>query len=299
MHQAFIDGSAESSLKPNRELVQRIVPASVNFQRVMNEGAPRARTRCPCPEGGVSSTSNTESGDDPTQKTEEVKSDSEDSVTASEIRQSLPESLTEEHLANIQATLLKGSLDDQIGNWLSRIVPPPVEETSLYFRRSNAELSFWHDENTDGPSNNAFGRALFSNALIDAANLRRPGYLQYNSFAEQHHVQANSHHKSGTKDEEETNSSSSEASMMRLNNPVHEQSRGEAQHFVHAPCPLEGHAALRTMSAFPSKASTPLPLALLRDSPLDRVIQQAQFELTRMRLEGYLVTDTSSESTMP
>lgn len=286
-HQFHVDGSAGNSLESSR-VEEGIGTTPVNFQRVMNDGARRPRTGSPCPERRVPTTSSTEGEDGPTLKTEGVECELNDSI--GEIH------LNEEHLASIQPTLGEGSLDDHVGNWLSRTVTPPVEETSLYFQRTNAEVGFWYDTETGSPSDTAFGRALLSRALIDATNLCRPGYLQYNSFAKQNLVRANNDQESGTVDEqEEAISPSSEASTIQLSHSVHEQSRGGARHFVQTSCP-SSLAALKIVSVPPFEASTPLPLVLLRESALDRVIQQAQFELTRMRLEGYVVTDTSSES---
>lgn len=343
-HEVFVERAADNSLEPGREVQHQIaLAAPVNFHRGINEGAHRLPSGSPYPRRRGPITSGSKSEDDSTRETGGVEGEFEDSV--SEVHQILPESLTEEHLASIQPPFVERSSENHVSNWLSRTITPPLEETSLYVKRTNAELSSWRDTNTGGPSATTFNRAMLSNALRNATSLRYPGYLKPNSFArsskkayeheiladesdlneisgpgldnlqtgspfapkasvaqpsfEQNNIQIDINGEPGRVDQNASNSPSSEPSTTQLNYPVHEQSRCGTPNLRHAPHLLAGHTLLKFTSASRSESSTPHPLILSRDSALDSGIQQVQFEFARMRLAGYVVTDSSPESGIP
>lgn len=181
--------------------------------------------------------------------------------------------------------------------WLSGTTTPPAETTSLSLQMFNA--------NTGGPSDTSFNRAMFFNGLTDVTYPRSSGHLEHNSFAqsskkasenkaltgksslnevsgsgsensdtdssfapkptlEKNFVQPKVNHKSGKLDDQvATSPPSSEASTIKLKRSAHEQGRVGVRHFVHTP--RLSHA----------------PCLL-------------QFELARMNLEGYVVTETCS-----
>lgn len=116
---------------------------------------------------------------------------------------------------------------------------------------------------------------------------------------EQNNIQLDIKDGSGRVNQKGANSPSFEAPANQLKYPVHEQSRGGTSNFGYAPSLLTGHTLLKSTSVSRPESSTPLPLILSRESAVDKDIQTAQFELARMRLAGYVVTDSSPESGMP
>ena len=142
-----------------------------------------------------------------------------------------------------------------MNRWLSDTMTPSFQRRSLSLMNFNAH--------TDGPLDTSLGRAMSFNASKDITSLGSSGYLHHHSFDERS-TKANASEILTLESISNAGSTpSSECSTIILEPSAHEQGQVEVRQFVDPPC----------------SSHTPLP---------------SQFELARIKLKGYVVTETPS-----
>lgn len=71
----------------------------------------------------------------------------------------------------------------RVHDWLEKVEPPPQVKSPILLKGSSKKIRVFKDAGTDRPRPQRTGNTPSAKMLKDISNLRRPGYLQHNSFA--------------------------------------------------------------------------------------------------------------------
>ena len=193
-----------------------------------------------------------------------------------------------------------------MNRWLSDTMTPSFQRRSLSLMNFNAH--------TDGPLDTSLGRAMSFNASKDITSLGSSGYLHHHSFDERS-TKANASEILTLESISNAGSTpSSECSTIILEPSAHEQGRVEVRHFVHRPCSSHSTITLEhpasdqlaagstpssecstTLLEHPAHEQGQVEVRQFVDPPCSsHTPLPSQFELARIKLKGYVVTETPS-----